>query len=386
MTDLKYIQLTLELAAQGKGLVSPNPLVGSIVVRDGEIVGRGFHRYSEVKHAEAWALEEAGERARGATVYVSLEPCSHNGEGKRTPPCVQALVEAGVKRVVAAMVDPNPKVNGRGFELLREAGIEVSVGLLAEQARRLNEKYVRFVTTGRPFVHLKAACSLDGRIATCAGDSKWITGEEARAASQALRYEYDAILVGVGTVLADDPLLTDRSGQLRHRPLVRVVLDAGLRTPLSSQLVQTAREWPLLIFAARHEMIDNMGFPIYSDSGDTSDERQQAFENLGVEVIRVAADGGLLDLEQVLSELGRRSLTSVIVEGGAEVAGSLIERRLADKVTFFIAPKIIGGREAVPVVGGHGAERLSDALELREVAIVQRGKDIELTGYPAQPE
>jgi diaminohydroxyphosphoribosylaminopyrimidine deaminase/5-amino-6-(5-phosphoribosylamino)uracil reductase len=173
---------------------------------------------------------------------------------------------------------------------------------------------------------------------------------------------------------------------LRHRPLVRVVLDAGLRTPLGSQLVQTAREWPLLIFAARHELIDNMGFPIYSDSGDTSDERQQAFENLGVEVIRVAADGGLLDLEQVLSELGRRSLTSLIVEGGAEVAGSLIERRLADKVTFFIAPKIIGGREAVPVVGGHGAERLSDALELREVAIVQRGKDIELTGYPAQPE
>ncbi|HWQ32586.1 MAG TPA: bifunctional diaminohydroxyphosphoribosylaminopyrimidine deaminase/5-amino-6-(5-phosphoribosylamino)uracil reductase RibD [Blastocatellia bacterium] len=386
MTDIEYIQLTLELAAQGKGLVSPNPLVGSIVVRDGEIVGRGFHRYSEVKHAEAWALEEAGERARGATVYVSLEPCSHNGEGKRTPPCVQALIEAGVKRVVAAMVDPNPKVNGRGFEMLRDAGIEVSVGLLEEQARRLNEKYVRFVTTGRPFVHLKAACSLDGRIATRAGDSKWITGEEARAASQALRYEYDAILVGVGTVLADDPLLTDRTGQLRHRPLVRVVLDAGLRTPLSSQLVQTAREWPLLIFAARHEMIDNMGFPIYSDSGDTSDERQQAFENLGVEVIRVAADGGLLDLRQVLSELGRRALTSVIVEGGAEVAGSLIEQRLADKVTFFIAPKIIGGREAIPVVGGHGAERLSDALELREVAIVQRGKDIELTGYPAQPE
>lgn len=386
MTDLEYIQLTLELAAQGKGLVSPNPLVGSIVVRDGEIVGRGFHRYSEVKHAEAWALEEAGERARGATVYVSLEPCSHNGEGKRTPPCVQALIEAGVKRVVAAMVDPNPKVNGRGFEMLRDAGVEVSVGLLEEQARRLNEKYVRFVTTSRPFVHLKAACSLDGRIATRAGDSKWITSEEARAASQALRYESDAILVGVGTVLADDPLLTDRTGQLRHRPLVRVVLDAGLRTPLGSQLVQTAREWPLLIFAARHELIDNMGFPIYSDSGDTSDERQQAFENLGVEVIRVAADGGLLDLEQVLSELGRRSLTSLIVEGGAEVAGSLIERRLADKVTFFIAPKIIGGREAVPVVGGHGAERLSDALELREVAIVQRGKDIELTGYPAQPE
>ncbi|MFN7944322.1 MAG: bifunctional diaminohydroxyphosphoribosylaminopyrimidine deaminase/5-amino-6-(5-phosphoribosylamino)uracil reductase RibD [Blastocatellia bacterium] len=381
MTDLEYIQLTLELAAQGTGLVSPNPLVGSVVVSDGEIVGRGFHRFNDVKHAEAWALDEAGERARGATVYVSLEPCSHQGEGKRTPPCVQALIDAGVKRVVAAMIDPNPKVNGRGFEMLRQAGIEVSVGLMEETAQRLNEKYAKFVTTGLPFVHFKTACSLDGRIATRSGDSKWITGEPAREAGQALRHAADAILVGVGTVLADDPLLTDRTHQPRHRPLVRVVLDAGLRTPLNSKLVQSAREWPLLIFAARHELIDNMGFPIYSDSGDTTDERQLAFENLSVEVVRVASDGGLLNLSQVLAELGRRNLTSVLVEGGAEVAGSIIEQQLADKVTFFIAPKIIGGREAVPAVGGQGIERLSEALQLDNVTVTPCGSDFEITGY-----
>ncbi len=385
MTDPDYIQLTLELAAEGTGLVSPNPLVGSVIVKDGEIIGRGFHRYSELKHAEAWALEEAGERARGATAYVNLEPCSHNGEGKRTPPCVQALIDAGVSRVVAAMVDPNPKVNGRGFEMLREAGIEVSVGLMEKEARRLNEKYARFVTTRLPFVHLKIACSLDGRIATRAGDSKWITGEEARAASQSLRHESDAMMVGVGTVLADDPLLSDRTGRPRHRPLVRVALDAGLRTPLTSQLIQTARELPLIIFAAEQELLDNMGFPIYADSGPTMAVRQEALESFGVEVVRVASDGGLLDLKQVLENLGSRYLASVLIEGGAEVAASVIEQRLADKVTFFVAPKIIGGREAVSAIGGQGIERLSEALELRDVEVVPRGNDIEITGYPRPP-
>ncbi|HZS10347.1 MAG TPA: bifunctional diaminohydroxyphosphoribosylaminopyrimidine deaminase/5-amino-6-(5-phosphoribosylamino)uracil reductase RibD [Blastocatellia bacterium] len=385
MTDPDYIQLTLELAAEGTGLVSPNPLVGSVIVKDGEIIGRGFHRYSELKHAEAWALEEAGERARGATAYVNLEPCSHNGEGKRTPPCVQALIDAGVSRVVAAMVDPNPKVNGRGFEMLREAGIEVSVGLMEKEARRLNEKYARFVTTRLPFVHLKIACSLDGRIATRAGDSKWITGEEARAASQSLRHESDAMMVGVGTVRADDPLLSDRTGRPRHRPLVRVALDAGLRTPLTSQLIQTARELPLIIFAAEQELLDNMGFPIYADSGPTMAVRQEALESFGVEVVRVASDGGLLDLKQVLENLGSRYLASVLIEGGAEVAASVIEQRLADKVTFFVAPKIIGGREAVSAIGGQGIERLSEALELRDVEVVPRGNDIEITGYPRPP-
>lgn len=381
MTDHDFIQLTLELAAQGSGQVSPNPLVGSLIVKDGEVVGRGCHRYHELKHAEVWALEEAGERARGATAYISLEPCSHTGTGKRTPPCVQALIDAGVTRVVAAMVDPNPQVNGRGFELLREAGIEVSVGLLEAEARRQNEKFVKYVSSGLPFVHLKSACSLDGRIATRTGDSKWITGTAARAASQALRHEYDAILVGIGTVLADDPLLSDRTGLNRHRPLVRVVLDASLRTPLTSQLVQSASALPLLVFTADQELVDHFGFSIYSEEGLTRDQRQQAMESFGVEIVRVASDGGMLDLNQVLAQLAARSLTSVIIEGGAEVAASMIEQRLADKVTFFLAPLIIGGREAKSAIGGQGIARLSEALIISNIETIRYGDDLALTGY-----
>lgn len=386
MTDLAYIQLTLQLAAQGTGLVSPNPLVGSVLVKDGEIVGRGFHRYADLKHAEVWALDEAGDRARGATAYVNLEPCSHQGNGKRTPPCAQALIDAGVRRVVVSMVDPNPKVNGRGFELLRAAGIEVEVGLMEREARRLNEKYSKVVTTGRPFVHLKTACSLDGRIATRAGESKWITGAESRAASQQLRHEYDAILVGVGTVLADDPWLTDRTGKERHRPLVRVVLDAALRTPATSQLVQTARDWPLLIFTAAPSETEARAYGVtnagYSCGFDEHEARVDVLTGLGAEVIPVEASGGHLDLPSVLDNLARRQLTSLIVEGGAEVAGSFVEQKLIDKVTFYLAPTIIGGRDAFPAVGGRGAERLRDALRLRDVEVVRRGEDIEVTGYP----
>jgi diaminohydroxyphosphoribosylaminopyrimidine deaminase/5-amino-6-(5-phosphoribosylamino)uracil reductase len=386
MTDLNYIQLTLQLAAHGTGLVSPNPLVGSVIVKDREIVGRGFHRYADLKHAEAWALEEAGERARGATAYVNLEPCSHLGDGKRTPPCAQALIDAGVRRVVVSMVDPNPKVNGRGFDLLRAAGIEVEVGLMEREARRLNEKYEKVVTTGRPFVHLKTACSLDGRTATRAGESKWITGTEARAASQQLRHEYDAILVGIGTVIADDPLLTDRTGKERHRPLARVVLDAALRTPATSQLVQTARDWPLLIFTAAPSETEPRAYSVtnagYSCGFDEHQARVDVLTGLGAEVVPVEARGGHLDLPSVLDELARRQLTSLIVEGGAEVAGSFVEQKIIDKVTFFLAPQVIGGRDAFPAVGGRGVERLRDAMRLRDVEVVRRGEDVEVTGYP----
>jgi diaminohydroxyphosphoribosylaminopyrimidine deaminase/5-amino-6-(5-phosphoribosylamino)uracil reductase len=389
VADLEHIRLSLQLAAQGAALVSPNPLVGSVVVKDGEIVGRGYHRYADLKHAEVWALEEAGPRARGATAYINLEPCAHQGAGKRTPPCVQALLDAGVKRVVASMVDPNPKVNGRGFELLRAAGIEVAVGLMEREAQRLNEKYTKFVATGRPFVHLKVACSLDGRIATRARAAKWITGEEARAASQALRHDYDAIMVGVGTVLADDPLLSDRTQQLRRRPLARLVLDAGLRTPLTSQLVQTAQELPLIIFAAEQEGEPEADVSRAASGGvcappgfDEFAAKRRALEQFGAEVVPVKSNAGRLDLAPVLAELGRREITSLIVEGGAEVAGSIIDGRLADKLTFFIAPKIIGGRDAVPAIGGWGCEGLSDALELRDVELVKRGADWEVTGYP----
>lgn len=383
MTDLEFIQQTLQLAAQGKGLVSPNPLVGSLVVRDGRIVGQGFHRYAELKHAEVWALEQAGAKANGATIYVNLEPCSHSGNGKRTAPCVEAIIQAGIRRVVASMVDPNPKVNGRGFEMLRAAGVQVATGLLEREALRLNEKYAKIVTTGLPFVHLKTACSLDGRVATRTGESQWITSEQARAASQSLRHEYDAILVGINTVLKDDPILTDRTGAPRHRPLVRVVLDAGLRIPPQSKLVQSARQAPLLVFAADKEIFDSMGFPIYTEWGNTLDERKALLQSHGVKIIQVAVDGGQLALPQVLQELGRLTLTSVIVEGGAEVAASFIEKRLVDKLTFFLSPKIIGGREAKSAIEGEGAGSLHEALDLRDLKLIPRGPDLEITAYPA---
>lgn len=381
MSDLDYIRLTLDLAAQGAGLVSPNPLVGSIVVNQGEIVGRGFHRYEDMKHAEVWALEDAGARARGATVYVNLEPCSHQGKGKRTPPCVKALIDAGVKRVVASMVDPNPQVDGRGFEQLREAGIDVTVGVLEAEARRLNERFIKYVTTGLPFIHLKTACSLDGRIATRSGDSKWITGEEARARSQILRHESDAILVGIGTVLADDPLLTDRSGLPRRRPLARIVLDSSLRIPPDSQLIQTAREWPTIVFHAAEG--DNT-LSVERTRFNEQKNRMEFLLEAGAEVIASPATAGRIDLRFVLAELSRRGLTSLLVEGGSEIAGAFLEQRLLDKLSLFIAPRIIGGRDARPAFGAEGIDRLRDALELRDFSITPRGPDWEWTAYPAK--
>jgi diaminohydroxyphosphoribosylaminopyrimidine deaminase / 5-amino-6-(5-phosphoribosylamino)uracil reductase len=381
MTDLEYIQLALQLAAQGAALVTPNPLVGSVVVKDGEVIGRGYHRYDDLKHAEVWALEEASRRARGSTVYVNLEPCSHQGSGKRTPPCVRALIEAGVKRVVASMVDPNPSVNGRGFDLLREAGIEVAVGLMELEARRLNEKYIKFITTGLPFVHLKMAVSLDGRIATRTGESKWITGGEARAASQMLRHEYDAILVGVSTVLTDDPALTDRTQRPRRRPLIRVLLDSKLRVPFASRLVMSADQWPLVVFTTDPE-VDAQALPETADPIISHFAEHMTLENYGAEVVTVASHNGRPDLKAVLAELGRRQVTSLLVEGGAEIAASFVEQRLVDKVTFFIAPKIIGGRAAPSGIGGSGIAKLDDALELEGVEVVRRGDDWEFTGYP----
>jgi diaminohydroxyphosphoribosylaminopyrimidine deaminase/5-amino-6-(5-phosphoribosylamino)uracil reductase len=352
----------LDLAASAKGEASPNPLVGALVVKDGRIVGRGVHRYADVKHAEVLALEEAGEQARGATLYTNLEPCCHYG---RTPPCTEAIIRAGILRVVASMKDPNPQVCGRGFEALRRAGIRVEVGIAEAEAHRLNEKFVRYITSGRPFVHLKIAMSLDGRIATASGHSRWITGPVSRHAVQHLRYEYDALLVGIGTVLADDPELTLRLDRPRHRPLVRVVVDSHLRIPLTSKLVHTARQWPLWIFTT-----------------DPPKEKAQLLREQGARVTAVPARDGRVDLLAVLEELGRHEITSLLVEGGAEVFAAFLQQRLADKLTVFIAPKIIGGRHAIPAIGGADIATLDRALSVRITNVGRSGEDIEITAYP----
>jgi diaminohydroxyphosphoribosylaminopyrimidine deaminase / 5-amino-6-(5-phosphoribosylamino)uracil reductase len=352
----------LELAARGTGQVSPSPLVGCVIVsQDGDVTGEGFYLYERLKHAETLALEEAGERARYGTAYVSLEPHAHHG---RTPPCTDALIQAGIKRVVASIEDPNPRVSGKGFAHLRRAGLEVHTGLLAHEAERLNEKYIHFMREGRPFVHLKLASSLDGRTATRTGESRWITGQEARRRVHHLRHEYDVILVGAGTALADDPLLTDRSGLKRRRPLVRVLLDDGLRVSHISQLVGSASEFPLIVFTAKRAAAD----------------RVKLLEASGVEVIQ-DEDGGR-NLRRVLEALKERSLQSVLVEGGANVAGAFLDSRLIDKITFFIAPMIIGGRDASPALAGTGAERIADAMRLREVETRTHAQDLEITGYP----
>ncbi|HKG59050.1 MAG TPA: bifunctional diaminohydroxyphosphoribosylaminopyrimidine deaminase/5-amino-6-(5-phosphoribosylamino)uracil reductase RibD [Pyrinomonadaceae bacterium] len=357
-TDRRMMARALELAMKGVGQVSPGPLVGCVVVSPGgEIAGEGFYVFEEIKHAETIALDIAGEKARGGTAYVSLEPHAHHG---RTAPCTDALIAAGIKRVVAPIEDLNPKVSGKGFAHLRAAGLKVETGLLSDQATQVNEAYLHYMSTARPFVHLKLAASLDGKIATRTGDSRWITGPEARAGAHELRHAYDAILVGAGTITADDPLLSDRSGLPRRRPLVRVVLDRQLRLSPESRLATTTSEAPVIVF------------------GDPESPGTAALRAQGVEIV----NSNHHDLCGVLRELGSRSLQSVLVEGGSTVAGEFLEAGLVNKVTFFIAPKIIGGTEAPSAVGGQGVEAMADALELERVNVVQRGKDIEVTGYP----
>src|SRR2546425_7644196 len=280
----------LDLAARAVGQVSPGPLVGTVIVDPNQqIVGEGFYLYDQLKHAETLALEQAGEKAHGGTAYVSLEPHAHFG---RTTPCTDALIKAGIKRVVAPIEDPNPKVSGRGFAHLREAGIEVSTGLLADEAARLNEAYIHFMRTGRPFVHLKMAVSLDGKVATTTGDSRWITGEAARARVHELRHRSDAIMIGGRTARADDPLLTDRSGKKRRRPLVRVVIEQYLRLSPESQLVQTTDAAPVIIFAC----------------GDSEPDLLDDLRARGVEIIMQSS---ALDFLSILQELGQRSIQSV---------------------------------------------------------------------------
>jgi len=352
----------LTLAARGVGQVSPGPLVGTVIVdAAGDVAGEGFYLYEQIKHAETIALEQAGDRARGGTAYVSLEPHAHQG---RTSPCTDALIQAGIRRVVAPIEDPNPQVSGRGFDHLRAAGVDVCVGVMEEEASQLNEAYIHFMRTGRPFMHLKMAVSLDGKVATATGDSRWITSEESRYRVHELRHQYDAIMVGGGTVRADDPLLTDRSGRRRRRPLVRAVIEQYLHLSPESQLAQTTEAGPVLIFA--HE--------------DPDSETLEALQSRGVEVI--CQESSVQDFTNVLEELSKRSIQSALVEGGPLLAGLMLEANVIDKVTFFVAPIIIGSQDAPSAIGGSGVEKITEAPQLDRVAVTQHGRDVEISGYP----
>ena len=348
----------MELAAQNIGLVSPNPLVGCVIVSsEGDVVGEGSYRKDAVTHAEVVALEQAGESSRGATAYVSLEPHSHHG---KTAPCTAALINAGIKRVVAPIEDPNPLVSGKGFHTLRHAGIEVVTGILAGEATRLNEKFICWHTKARPFVHLKMAMSLDGRISLGRSISTALSSDAGLVRVHLLRHEHDAILVGANTVVVDNPSLTDRSGRDRRRKLVRVILDNRLRTPADSTVVTTARETPTIIV---------------SNSTDT--HKRKELVSHGVDFIVQDAR----DLRALMSALREREIQSVLVEGGTEVAGAFRDTGLIDKLTLMISPRIIGGHEAPLAFGGKGAASINDAPVLRDVTVDRHGEDIEITGY-----
>jgi diaminohydroxyphosphoribosylaminopyrimidine deaminase / 5-amino-6-(5-phosphoribosylamino)uracil reductase len=360
----RFLSACLDLARMGEGETSPNPMVGAILVQGDRILGQGYHRRAGDPHAEVEALASAGSGARGSTLYVSLEPCVHHG---RTPPCVDALIDAGVREVIACMIDPDPRVNGRGFERLRAAGIRVEHGLLRERAISLNEKFIKSVTTGRPFVTLKAAMTLDGKIASAGGESKWITSEESRQEAQRLRYGHDAILVGVGTILADDPLLTARWG--RGKPLVRAILDSHLRTPSAARALSNQDGGSTLLYT----------LPTAPEGA-----RRLLEKRASVTVIPTASPGPRVDLQEVLQDLGRRRIMSVLIEGGGEVLGSALESGLADGIALFVAPRILG-HSGIGVFSGLWGRDLAGAIPVMEWSWREIGSDVLVEGRLSAP-
>lgn len=360
--DEKFMRLALSLAEKARGRTSPNPMVGAVIVRDGEIVGRGYHHKAGTPHAEIHAIADAGEKAIDAVIYVSLEPCSHYG---RTGPCTQAIIEAGLSRVAMAMMDPNPEVSGRGKTALEAHGIQVQTGILETEARKLNEAYVKYITTKQPFVILKTAMSLDGKIATASGKSKWITSEESRRIVHQIRDEVDGIMVGIGTVMRDDPSLTTRLPDGRGRDPVRIILDSKGRIPLKSKVLH----------------LDSPARTIIAVTPQASQEKIAQLKK-HAEVLVITEQDGRVDLQALMRELGRMEIMSVLLEGGAEVNASALKAGIVDKVMVFIAPRLIGGAESPGPVGGPGIDELSEAVPLTDISLERVGEDILVTGVP----
>jgi len=363
LDDEYYMRLALELAAKARGQTGINPVVGCVIVKDGRIVGLGSHLRRGEAHAEIHALNMAGEAARGATVYVTLEPCSHHG---LTPPCADRLIEAGVARVVTAATDPNPKVSGRGLGKLREAGIETTVGVLEAESRKLNEAFEKYIRTGLPFVTLKAGATMDGRISAASGDSRWVTGEASREAVHTLRHRHDAIMIGAGTALRDDPSLTTRTPVPGLDP-IRIVVDSKLRLPLRLK-VFTDGLAPTIVLTAR----------------GVDEGRRRALEAAGVEVIACDARDGRIDLRDAMRKLGERGIGSVLLEGGGGLNGAMLAAGLVDKIAVFYAPKIVGSA-GTPLFDWPGAERMAEAVRIVGIEIARYGDDWCVTGYPELP-
>jgi diaminohydroxyphosphoribosylaminopyrimidine deaminase / 5-amino-6-(5-phosphoribosylamino)uracil reductase len=379
-TDELFLRQALERAREGIGLTSPNPCVGAILVDgSGAVVGSGSYNYDGVKHAEIQALEQAGEKARGATLYINLEPCSHQG---RTGPCADAVIAAGVRRVVACMQDPNPLVSGKGFARLRDAGVAVASGILEGEAKQLNEPFAKYIRHHTPLVTLKAAMTLDGKIAPPPSESHnptalgaggatggWITSESARIHVQQLRHQNDAIMVGVGTIIADDPLLTDRSGRPRRRPLLRVIVDSRLRLPLESRAVRTAKDDVLVLCSFAEE------------------KRKKQLQSHGIRVQQIAAlaGDGRPDMAGIVRCLGEMEITSLLIEGGAMINWAALASGIVDKVFLYYAPKILAGTGSVPFAAGAGFRHMADAAYVKSIHLHRFGEDFAVEGYLRDP-
>jgi diaminohydroxyphosphoribosylaminopyrimidine deaminase/5-amino-6-(5-phosphoribosylamino)uracil reductase len=360
--DASYLEMAYGLAGKARGWARPNPYVGAVLVHKGRIVGYGYHERPGKPHAEVIALERAGPLARGSTLYVTLEPCVHWG---RTPPCVDAVLRAAPKRVVVSALDPNPIVFRKGISALRSAGIAVSVGLLQERNTILNETYLKYITRGIPFVTLKAALSLDSRIATRTLDSRWISSPQAREYVHLVRGEQDAIMVGIKTILRDNPRLTVRHPHWQGKKITRVILDSELRCPLEARIFSTLGKGPVIVFATRRASL----------------KKAEALARRGVEVIKVAGSRGRVRIPEVLVRLGERGLTSLLVEGGSQVLSSLIEEKLGDKLLLIISPRLIGGETAPSFYEGKGVRQIKESWELRKTSWFNLGRDIVMEGY-----
>jgi diaminohydroxyphosphoribosylaminopyrimidine deaminase/5-amino-6-(5-phosphoribosylamino)uracil reductase len=393
--DVRYMQQALELAGRGIALASPNPRVGAVLVSsEGKVVGRGTHTYDGIKHAEVLAIEAASDRANGSTLYLNLEPCSHVG---RTGPCADAIIAAGITRVVVAMRDPNPLVAGRGLAKLQSAGIEVHEGLYEPEARKLNEAFAKYIRYKMPFVTLKTAMTLDGKIApppgdpiapssmgTSAASGGWITSEVARAHVHQMRHASDAIMVGVGTIIADDPLLTDRTGLPRRRPLLRVILDSRLRLPLDSRVVRTAN-YDVIAFCCFAEEHKRQELEAHGIMVEQVPMRQPFEDGTIAFPSGATTSSGRPDLERVMARLGERDITSLIIEGGAMVNWAALSAEIVDKIFFYYAPKIIAGTASIPLALGTGYRKMSEAAYVRSLTLHRFGEDFAVEGYLRDP-
>ena len=364
--DNRFMKMALDLAKKGEGFTSPNPMVGAVVVKDGKVVGKGYHQAAGKAHAEVNAVDDAGALAKGATLYVTLEPCNHIG---RTPPCTEKIISAGIRRVVAAMTDPNPEVTGGGLDYLKSRGISITSGVCEPQAKRLNEAFIKYVRTKRPFTIVKCAATLDGRIATKTGDSRWVSGEESRRFVHRLRHAVDAIMVGIGTVEKDDPSLTARIAippkRFKPKDPTRIVLDTRLRIPEKAKLLRL------------HSHSDT----ILITGPSVSEDKKSRLKKNDVAIIESPVKNGMVDLDRLMDRLGSMNVTSLLIEGGGRVIASALSAGIVDKIYFFYAPKILGGDDGIPICKGPGAEKMNQCIPVKNIKVHRFGNDVMIEGY-----